>query len=503
MNRREFILRSGLISLPILLTGCAWKSRSLNYKVIVDSDYTIGHSMLKGLPEYEIEHAIRDTEVAIIGGGIAGLVAANAVKLKGFKPLVLELSASLGGTSSSKNYGEVYFSQGAHYELAYPDYYGESTLKFLEQSGLIYFQPWTKQWSFKERKHIITGNRKGRSFYKGMYSEELFPPSQQKNKFIELMASYEGMMPMPTPKIDSSLHYLNELSFYTFLNDEIGVSEEMKIALDYQMKDDYGAGMEQVSALAGIHYYACRPYYRKVVELFSPPEGNSYFVNHFNSKLKEEERKTSQMVISMEENARGVLLGVLDYPNKRRYQIQANKAIYAANKHTLRHIHPDHSKLFKHQQAPWMVVNIIIRNELNDLGFWQNEMVVDDTTFMGFIDSDSQTERSNIRVFTAYYCLPAESRKDLINVESNAAIIADQTISYISEYFHTDIESLVLEVQIKVMGHAMPIPEVGYLFNDANRLIPNSNIRYAGVDNGRLPLFFEAVDSALSAVESL
>lgn len=49
---------------------------------------------------------------------------------------------------------------------------------------------------------------------------------------------------------------------------------------------------------------------------------------------------------------------------------------------------------------------------------------------------------------------------------------------------------------INVMGHAMPIPEPGYLFKDANTR-SKSGVLYAGVDNGRLPLLYEAVDSGV------
>ena len=51
---------------------------------------------------------------------------------------------------------------------------------------------------------------------------------------------------------------------------------------------------------------------------------------------------------------------------------------------------------------------------------------------------------------------------------------------------------------IKVMGHAMPIPAPGYLLKDANNA-SNAEMIYAGVDNGRLPLLYEALDSGLQA----
>ena len=43
-------------------------------------------------------------------------------------------------------------------------------------------------------------------------------------------------------------------------------------------------------------------------------------------------------------------------------------------------------------------------------------------------------------------------------------------------------------------------PGPGHLLNDANER-PDADMIYAGVDNGRLPLLFEAVDSGLQAVD--
>ena len=56
---------------------------------------------------------------------------------------------------------------------------------------------------------------------------------------------------------------------------------------------------------------------------------------------------------------------------------------------------------------------------------------------------------------------------------------------------------------MKVLGHAMPIPTVNYLLNDQNKYRSKPNLVYAGVDNGRLPLLFEAIDSGIQAVKLL
>ena len=78
-----------------------------------------------------------------------------------------------------------------------------------------------------------------------------------------------------------------------------------------------------------------------------------------------------------------------------------------------------------------------------------------------------------------------------------------QTISYISNYFDTDIEPFIEKVYLKAIGHAMAIPKPHFLLNDKNEQRSNENMVYAGVDNGRIPIFPEAVDSGICASKLL
>jgi hypothetical protein len=129
---------------------------------------------------------------------------------------------------------------------------------------------------------------------------------------------------------------------------------------------------------------------------------------------------------------------------------------------------------------------------------------MEDETFMGFVDSDMQeTGDKSHRILTAYYCLPPESRNDLKNVETNKEVIVEKTIGYLNQYFGQDISSLIQEAHIKVMGHAMPVPKPGYLFDDKNDNRLHKNMTFAGVDNARLPLFFEAMDAGIQAAKLL
>ena len=88
-------------------------------------------------------------------------------------------------------------------------------------------------------------------------------------------------------------------------------------------------------------------------------------------------------------------------------------------------------------------------------------------------------------------------------IEDRKQTFINRTLTYLEKYFEKALKSHVEKVFIKQMGHAMPIPAQGYLFQDANPKRSNPNLVYAGVDNGKLPLLFEAMDSGIEACKEL
>ncbi|GAB5524001.1 MAG: NAD(P)/FAD-dependent oxidoreductase [Roseivirga sp.] len=498
MKRRKFIQLSSLATLPILLKSCDWVGGGTDFGISVFTDIHTGHLLFES-QNYPVQ-ATQSTETLIVGGGIAGLSAASQLKGKDF--LLCELSENLGGTSSWHQHNEVTFAQGAHYDLAYPANYGDEVLGLLESLDIIEYQGWKDAWSFKDSQYIVTHRRKSQCFDHGNFREEVLPKGGLSTDFYQLTGKYGGGMKMPTRLIDPGYQELNQLTFIDFLKDKLNLTPEFIRGLDYHMLDDWGGTASQVSALAGIHYFACRPYYTQVVDLFSPPQGNGYFIEKMASMHKEE-LLTRHLVKSILEKDGGFEVGVVDIENKAIKKIQAKRVVYAGQKHALKYILPDQYGLFEsNQYAPWLVLNFIIKDELPRPGYWQNEMLTEDQTFMGFVDSDMQQKTmAGKRVLTAYYCMPLESREDLRNVETNKEVIAEKTLGYLNQYFKRDIGPLVEHVYIKVMGHAMPIPGPGYLFNDKNAIRKYKNLTFAGVDNGRLPLLFEAVDSGLEAAK--
>ena len=494
MKRRHFLQKAALsASLPFWLQSCSTLFKA-NYPVTIQSDQATGHLVFAS--QNWKKKIGQEIETAIVGGGVAGLAAAYQLRNTNF--CLFELSQHLGGSSGSHSFGGVEFCQGAHYDLDYPEYYGEETLGLLEEIGVITYEPWKKAWSFVDRQHIIPPTRKQHCFENGQIRSEVISDGPEKKKFLEILSPFLGEMKQPSRLIDSRFHYLNDLTFLEFVKANMQVSDSLKRKLDYHMLDDYGGTSDQVSALAGIHYFMCRPYYSEPVNLFSPPEGNNYFIKRISRHLPAPKLKTSHLVSAIHKKQDHFLLEVLDLQAREILEIKAEKVIYAGQKHALKYIYPSESKLFDHvSHAPWMVVNLLTRQTPGNYGYWQNEFLGATQDFLGFVDSSVQDQSTlkNHRVFTAYYCLKPEDRKYFNTIEDNASDIASRTQKNIEQFLGHSIE--VERAFLRAIGHAMPIPTPGYLFRD-NQL-KEADLLYAGVDSGRLPLLFEALDSGICA----
>lgn len=498
MNRRGFIKASSLLALPAILQSCHRTVSEPGYAIEVQSDVHTGHLLMKSRA-FDRGKTL-STGTLIVGGGIAGISAAYNLRNKDF--VLCELSDQLGGSASAWSYEGNNFSQGALYDFAYPAGYGQEVLSMLETMKIIDYQPWKDNWSFTDQQHLVPDRRKNRVYNQGKYRSEVISDDDLKSRFLTHMASFRGQMHLPTRLIHPDLHGLNKLSFLDYLSEKFELTRQFVAEVDYHMRDDYGADCSSVSALAGIHYYACRPYDSEVVELFSPREGNNYFIRKMAEALPREQLLTRHLIKKITEEGNRFLVEVIDVQNSLIHTIKAAKIIYAGQKHALKYIFPEGYGHFRDNlYAPWMVLNIVTKSPLPMPAYWQNEILGSDPTFLGFVDSAAQyaeAEDSN-RILTAFYCLPPASRNDLINVDNNQYQIAEATIKQISQYFGTNIEDAVQKVFIRVRGHAMPIPAPDYLLDDKNLYSKNKNIVYAGVDNSRLPVLFEALDSGIQA----
>lgn len=497
MNRRDFIQISSLSLATLLVEGCEPEQA---FDIAFKNDMSLGHLVFES-QSFPITKSIQ-TDYLIVGGGMAGLSAAYQLREKKF--MLVEVSDMLGGTSASSSYRNVALCHGAHYDLEYPANYGAETLQMLESLRIIKYDQFSSSWKFTNKQYLIPKNRESQTFVHGSFRKDVLPEGPQKVEFVNLMKEFSGKMMMPTRLIEESHRQLNEVSFLGWLEQKMALSPAFIEGLDYHMKDDYGAGTEKVSALAGVHYFACRPYYTKPVELFSPPQGNAYFLDKISAQIPTENIYRSMVVKHIIENNGGFEVEVIDGKNHEILKLNCSKIIYAGNKHALKYIYPADFQAFeKNEYAPWVVVNLVMKEDWDGEAYWQNEILSNDKSLLGFVDSKAQYSTAGLRALTVYYCFKPEEREMMSLIQDRKQTFVEQTIGHIESYFDRRLKNKIEQVFIKQMGHAMPIPQPGYLFKDANANRSNPNLVYAGVDNGRLPLLFEAMDSGMMAVKEL
>lgn len=501
MLRREFLRLSALSLLPIL--SCSRKYSSdfiIDFPIQVNSDRAAGHLLFQS-QDFPLKEVLRK-DVLIVGGGLAGLSAAYQYREQDF--ILFEAGEELGGSSSSIFYKGQRFSQGAHYDLAYPANYGREVLNFLEELNLIQFNSVKESWDFVDKKYLIRADRESYSKVGDSYRSEVLLDGRKQEQFIDLLMPYHGEMKLPSRLIDQKFYPLNQISFSDFLQQNLSLGRDFLEGLDYQMRDDYGASADQVSALAGIHYYMCRPYYiQDDIELFSPPEGNYFFVQKIAEQLPSDSLICKHVVRNIVPKKEEVEVEVIDVEERAVKKYRVKKVIYAAQKHALKYVYPNDVSLFgANAYAPWLVINLMLKEEIGGVPYWQNEILGSNKDMLGFIDSRAQFMKEGEKpCLTAYYCFSPEERNYLVKLEDSAKEIVAETIRQISEFLKVDISGIIEKAFLKLMGHAMPIPVPDYLFKDGNNQRSDSRIVYAGVDNGRLPLMFEAIDSGILTPE--
>lgn len=524
LSRRKFLQLSALLGLGYAWVGCNPSenenktSKKIPFKMF--SDQNQGHIIYSDWQKLPIS-AQKSTEYLIVGGGMAGMSAAVALQQQKKEFYLAELSDQLGGTATAFSYQNTIFGQGAHYDLVYPTYFGEKVLNFWEDLNAIRFDNIRNAWVFADEQYFISPDREGYCYADGKFREEVLPDLPISRELLAHFQTFLGKLKLPSRlmKDDKEMQALNQISFEKYLNDFAKTDLKTKFpqvlqGLDYHILDDFGGTCAEVSALSGLFYYGSRVYEHEEVEIFSPPQGNFYFIQKMENKIPKENIHLQKTILKITENPKnqGFIVDIWDNATQKRHQLNAKKIIYAGQKHALKYIFPADYPIFSTEQnAPWLVMNFVMTHDFQTAkSYWQNEMLLSDFTgeerFLGFVDSETQFgEQEHKRVLSAYYCFKPSYRAKLRDMP-NYETLMHTTLKRIGKYYHLqkqDFEPYIEAVFGRVYGHAMAIPSPNYLLNDANSLRKSKNLVYAGVDNFRLPLMLDAVDSGLEACKEL
>jgi monoamine oxidase len=440
-------------------------------------------------------HALRDrtawpapsvtytTEVLIAGGGVAGLAASRALRLKGQNDFaVLEMEDAAGGNSRGGAVNGIACPLGAHY-LPLPSDEAPEVQDLLEELGLR--RRVSGRWEYDER-HLCHSPQE-RLFFNGAWQDGLLPVQgvsrdtlAQYQKFAALVeqarsaarwtipASKQPLTPVQTALI--------AITFVAYLDQNGLTDPHLRWYLNYCCRDDFGAGMATVSAWAGIHYFASRHGFHapgaESVEregVLTWPEGNGWLTQHLTAPLQER-LHTGRVVLRIANVKHGVEVDAFNTATQTVERWQARRAIVALPIFVAARVlqnAPDFLRqaAARTHYAPWLVANIHVKTPLHDrpgpAPSWDN--VLYGAPGLGYVDALHQSLKPvpGATVLTYYRALgdvpggPNAGRRQLFEKPWSAwrdDILAELAVA------HPDLPAKATRIDITRYGHAMAIP---------------------------------------------
>lgn len=528
MNRRAFLAGSA----AALTAGALYpllRSREpppLEGKLL-GASVQIGHRLRDG--RFPAPQSERSTAVVIVGGGISGLSAGWKLAKAGVDDFeILELEPECGGNS---RYGESSVSRypwGAHY-VPRPSKESRAVRELFEECGII---EGYASGTPKIREEYLCFSPQERLYLHGRWQEGLLPTVGATAKDLDEYARFRGLLrsyhdrrgadgrrafaiPMELSTRDPDVLALDRLSIRDFLAERGFRSAGLHWYVDYACRDDFGCRSSDVSAWAGIHYFASRGGESgDESALITWPEGNGWLVEWLRRRLAARLRVNALVYRISAERSR-VIVDAFDPRAERSVRITAGHVIFAAPKHTLRFLFADAAAdqlrlLAEFQYAPWMVANLTLRRfPVERTGppiSWDN--VIYDSPSLGYVVATHQSLRTHLAdtVFTYYHPLagsrPDEERRRLL--ETSWSDWAELILRDLSKP-HPEIRDLVTRLDVFRWGHAMVRPRPGFLWGEARRRAaePIGRVHFAHSDLSGFSIFEEAQYRGVLAAEQV
>ncbi|WP_062363875.1 FAD-dependent oxidoreductase [Variovorax paradoxus] len=492
MQRRDFLSVAGAAG-ALALSGCEAPPPPIEGG-FTGIDVARGHALRDGALKGPSPASVKRTRVVIAGGGVAGLAAARALRLAGVEDFVLlELEDAAGGNARGGMVSGIACPLGAHY-LPTPGDDAREVQDLLEELGLR--RRVAGRWEYDER-HLCHSPQE-RLFFRGEWQEGLLPvhgvgaeTHAQYRKFAQRIDTLQhaAHFVIPTLKADVTpeLLALDAVSFAHWLDSEGFGDAQLRWYLDYCCRDDYGAGIEEVSAWAGIHYFASRHGFHAPGSsgsgadsnaerdgVLTWPEGNGWLTKRLAGPLGDR-LHTGQAVTRIADLRGGVEVDAWDAASKSLVRWQAERCIVALPVFIAARVVENTPQVLKNaaaqlRYAPWLVANVHLRGPLADrpgaAPSWDN--VIHGTRGLGYVDARHQTLDPTPRgTVLSWYRPLGPSRHDgadgrRLLLERPWTGWRDDLLAELSVP-HPDLPSLATRVEITRYGHAMSIPRPGLL----------------------------------------
>jgi hypothetical protein len=543
MTRREFLAGvSGTVAGATLTGTVPPALQKLWTNIpgeILGANAKVGHLLREGQfpPTSETLH----TELLIVGGGVAGLSAGWWLKKKKQSDFILlELEDDVGGNSRSGKNSVSAYPWGAHY-VPLPTLENKLVLELFEELGVI--EGWDIAGLPIYNEFFLSNDPQERVFASGQWQEGLIPKTEltaeDQNQFAEFfkkMDQFRGArgsdgkklfsIPIDESSQDPAVLRWDLITMAQFLAQHRWDSPRLHWYINYCCRDDYGAELTQVSAWAGIHYFAARGgkgSNSSKGNVLTWPEGNAWLTEKLKSSFTGQIR-TSSLVYQIcaditanttanfdahskadtDSSGTGYLVDYYDVRTQKSIRIVAKTLIYAAPRftapfvfETLRKTPPTY--LSSLEYSPWMVANITTRTPSTvpkeaPLS-WDN--IIYESPSLGYVNAGNQKiERYPVQTVLTYYhplshLGPKQARHEALgktHSEWTTEILADLRAP------HPDLVNQLRRIDVWLWGHGMVRPQVGFIWGEHRQemLKPLGGVFFAHSDMSGISIFEEA-----------
>ena len=489
MRRRGFV-QAG-VGVTLGLSGCQPESAAAHIGggfsgTSLERAHAL-RDLLKGGGNWSAPTKVFRTEVLIAGGGVAGLAAARALRLRGQRDFaLLELEDSAGGNARSGAVGGIVCPLGAHY-LPVPGDDAPQVQDLLEEMGLR--QRLAGRWVVDER-HLCHSPQE-RLFFNGQWQDGLLPVQGVEPQTLAQYQTFAALVeqerkagrwsiPIRNWAVTPVQRALAAITFVAYLDRHGLTDAPLRWYLDYCCRDDYGAGIATVSAFAGVHYFASRHGFHapgtegaEREAVLTWPQGNAWLTQQLATPLGER-LYTGRVVLRIANTRSGVEVDALNTATQALERWQARMAVVALPLHVAARVvqNPPDFLVGAGQRvvhAPWLVANLHLREPLHDrpgaAPSWDNVLYGDSvaTPGLGYVDARHQSLQSvpGATVLTYYRALGdvaggALAGRQLL-LHKPWAAWRNEIIAELSQA-HPDLAGKVTQLEITRYGHAMAVP---------------------------------------------
>ena len=479
--------------------------------------------------------ATRRVGAIVVGGGVAGLAAARALRAAGVDDShVIELEDHAGGNSRGHVIAGMRCPLGAHY-LPVPGEQAEEVAQLLDELGVR--KTVNGRAVYDER--MLCHTPQERLFIAGGWRDGLLPPIEAlpATERAQALADYRAFaaavsaagegdafaMPTSRSRWSPALAALDAVTFAAWLDGRGIASPALRWYLDYCCRDDYGAGAAQVSAWAGLHYFASRHGFRPPGDdgrrrtdndddssdaLLTWPEGNAWLAERLAAPLGGDRLHGGRVVLAVRESRDEVAVDVWNAAEQTRERWLAARVVLAVPLFVAARLieSPPPALVDAAAQlryAPWLVANVHLDSALDDRPgappSWDN--VVYGNTGLGYVDAMHQglAPYAAATVVTAYWALGGDSAAAL--AAHRRSLLGDDWRTWSARVLaelaapHPDLAERVRRVDLMRYGHAMSVPVPGVRGSAALQAlaVPQRRVQFGHADLASYSVFEEAL----------